>query len=122
MDTQETVVPSGQHYSGTNRIPNIKQFMESLDKDKRTRDEKVEAQHQARLQANATDVKDHQSANKKLGKNRRTVRDPVTGRDVEIEDTDKALLKASENPTVSHSSPGRTPKALPNRFQCGPGS
>jgi hypothetical protein len=80
MNTQETVVPSGQHYSGTNRIPNIKQFMDSLDRDKKNRDDKIDAEQVAKTQANAAEAKDHQSASKRTGKHRRTVRDPVTGR------------------------------------------
>jgi hypothetical protein len=101
MDQQETVVPSGQHYSGTNRIPNIKQFMESLDRDKKNRDQKIDSEQQARSQINATGAQDHQQTDRKAGKNRRTVRDPVTGKDVEIEDMDKNMLKNSDNPVVS---------------------
>ena len=97
MNTEETVVPSGQHYSGTNRIPNIKQFIESLDKDKKQRD----AQIDSKLQSNSKtgEVQDHAEV-KRSGKNRRTVRDPVTGRDVEIEDIGSNHMKLSENPVV----------------------
>ena len=31
MNTGDHVAPSGQHYSGTNRVPNIQQFMDQLD-------------------------------------------------------------------------------------------
>lgn len=98
MNTQETVVPSGQHYSGMNRIPNIKQFIESLDRQKRDRDAQIDADLGKQPGGEA---KDHAEEVKKSGKHRRVVRDPVTGRDVEIEDTDHAMMKAAQNPMVS---------------------
>lgn len=99
MNTNEKVYPSGQHYSGANRIPNIKQFVESLDRQKKDRDAQIESQ----LQANHRDgeARDHVPADqRKPGKNRRTVRDPVTGRDVEIEDIADHHMKTAENPMV----------------------
>lgn len=93
-DTNESVYPSGAHYSGRNRVPNIKQFMQSLDKDKKRRD----AEAEAALQAGGVSS-DHVPA-RKPGKNRRVVRDPVTGKDVEIEDITSQHLKAANDPTV----------------------
>ncbi|KAJ4420727.1 hypothetical protein N0V82_004166 [Gnomoniopsis sp. IMI 355080] len=99
MDTQETVVPSGQHYSGHNRIPNIKQFMENLDRDKKERDANIDSQtKQQQKQKPSSEVKEHQLSSRKPGKNRRTVRDPVTGKDVEIDDIDDSMLKAVDDP------------------------
>ncbi|KXX80686.1 Tricalbin-2 [Madurella mycetomatis] len=107
MNTQEKVYPSGQHYSGTNRIPNIQQFVESLDHQKKDRDAQIDAerqqqQQQQRQQQNATDTetRDH-APTQKQGKNRRTVRDPVTGKDVEIEDVSSQHLKASDWPIMT---------------------
>lgn len=107
MNTQETVVPSGQHYSGNNRIPNIKQFMERLDKEKKDRDAKIDAEAtggapKPKAKATGGEVQDHQNVRKR-GKNRRTVRDPVTGQDVEIDDVDDDMLKSAEDPHVSSS-------------------
>lgn len=100
MDTQETVVPSGQHYSGANRIPNIKQFMEKLDRDKKDRDAQIDSQ--AKQQGKKpSEIQEHQASSRKQGKNRRTVRDPVTGKDVEIDDIDDSMLKAVDDPHVS---------------------
>lgn len=85
-DPDERVYPGGEPYSGRNRIPNIKQFVESLDRDKKRRDAQVEASGHI--------------PTKKPGKNRRTVRDPVTGKDVKIEDISSHHMKAASNPTV----------------------
>lgn len=98
MDQQETVVPSGQHYSGANRIPNIKQFMESLDKDKKNRDAQIDA-NLKKNKAAGTEVKEHKEGQApRHGKNRRTVRDPVTGKDVEIDDIDSSMMKSAQDP------------------------
>lgn len=102
MDTQEHVVPSGQHYSGQNRIPNIKQFMENLDRDKKQRDAHIDSQV-TKNQQNNGEVKPHQNSTQRQGKNRRTVRDPVTGNDVEIDDLDGSMIKEVEDPHVSFS-------------------
>jgi hypothetical protein len=98
MDTEETVVPSGQHYSGTNRIPNIKQFMERLDRDKKKRDALID--DELKKSEEAGEAVDHTEIARKVGKNRRTVRDPVTGRDVEIDDIDGSFMKAVKDPKV----------------------
>lgn len=94
-DPNEMVYPSGAHYSGRNRVPNIKQFMEGLDKDKKKRDAQTEA---APLKEGG-ESNDHVPA-RKPGKNRRVVRDPVTGKDVEIEDITSQHMKAAHDPTV----------------------
>lgn len=99
MDTNETVVPAGQHYSGANRIPNIKQFMEKLDRDKKDRDAQID--NAAKQPKKSTsEVQEHQTSSQKQGKNRRTVRDPVTGKDVEIDDIDGSMMKEVQNPHV----------------------
>jgi len=99
IDPNETVVPSAKNYSGHNRIPNIKQFVEGLDRDKKERDAKIDAQPQ-QFGANGEAIQ-HPAAARKVGKNRRTVRDPVTGKDVEIDDADDSIMKQGENPMVS---------------------
>ncbi|KAK3943529.1 hypothetical protein QBC46DRAFT_281776 [Diplogelasinospora grovesii] len=99
MNNQEQVYPSGgQHYSGQNRVPNIKQFVESLDRDKKNRDAKLDQQQLAANTGNG-EAQPHVPTTHP-GKNRRVVRDPVTGKDVEIEDIDKRHLEALEKPTV----------------------
>lgn len=105
METQETVYPSGQHYSGRNRIPNIKQFVEGLDRQKKHRDAQIDKQNQngtanGKANSNTDGARDH-IPTQKTGKNRRTIRDPVTGKDVEIEDISSQHLKAAEQPMAS---------------------
>ncbi|PSR93695.1 hypothetical protein BD289DRAFT_175564 [Coniella lustricola] len=92
----ETKVPGGQPYSGNNRIPNIKQFMERLDIEKKDRDAKID-QGQAHPKP-ANEVQAHQDATKSKVRNRRTVRDPVTGKDVEIDDMGDGMMKEVQNP------------------------
>lgn len=89
------------HYSGRNRIPNIKQFVEGLDRDKKKRDAAIDADPSVPGGAAAGGPSaDHVPLPHKPGKNRRVVHDPVTGRDVEIEDISSHHLKAAENPVV----------------------
>lgn len=102
MEQQEHTAPGG-HYSGTNRIPNIKQFMEGLDKDKRERDAKIDAE-QKQHKTGEGEAKAHHN-DKPKGNNRRTVRDPVTGKDVEIDDIGPEMVKAVDDPHVSQISP-----------------
>lgn len=100
MNTNQKVYPSGQHYSGANRIPNIKQFVESLDKEKRERDAQIDAdlkKNKGNGEARAHVPTDQ----RKASKNRRTVRDPTTGKDVEIEDIGEHHMKSAEEPMVS---------------------
>lgn len=91
MSVDQKATPATGHYSGSNRIPNIKQFMENLDKDKKDRDAKLDT----------GEVRAHVDGKQKQGKNRRTVRDPVTGQDVEIDDVDAATVEAAKDPHVS---------------------
>ena len=115
--TDEQVYPSGQHYSGTNRVPNIKQFVEGLDRQKKDRDAQIDEQqksksHQQSSNNGASDIVPGASEQRKPGKNRRTVRDPITGHDVEIEDIADHHMKAAEKPmiTVPNAAlPGHTP-------------
>lgn len=103
MSHQETVLPSGQHYSGANRIPNIKQFIESLDREKAERDAQIDASLNKNRRAG--EVTEHQETSRRGGKNRRTVRDPVTGKDVEIDDIDSSYVKSAQDPQVRSISP-----------------
>jgi len=93
----ETATGPSAHYSGRNRIPNIKQFVEGLDRDKKRRDEAID---QDPTLPGGGGAVDHVPSNMP-GKNRRVVRDPVTGKDVEIEDVDSRHVKAAENPVLT---------------------
>jgi hypothetical protein len=94
MEEQEHHIPG--HYSGQNRIPNIKQFVESLDRDKKIRDAQIDQDMSAN---NASGIPDHQNKPKK--KKGKMVQDPVTGKEVEIADVDLDFKEAVEHPKVS---------------------
>lgn len=99
MNNPNQVVPSGQHYSGRNRVPNIQEFMAQLDREKQERDAEIDA----RLKRNEKtgEVTEHQNRDEKAErKDARWVRDPVTGKDVQIRDAKLDFKKAAEDPQV----------------------
>jgi hypothetical protein len=87
------------HHSGANLISNIQRFIQSLDADKKERDRQIEEQ----VKANGTvEIQDHKSGQHDgISGTRKTVTDPTTGRDVEIEDANADFMEAVENPQVS---------------------
>ncbi|CCD43620.1 hypothetical protein BofuT4_P064620.1 [Botrytis cinerea T4] len=89
----------GAHYSGSNPIPNIQRFVESLDSDKKERDAKINAQLQSRVQGDATDHTEGQPHG--IEGTRKIVTDPTTGKNVEIEDVNADFMKAVDNPQLS---------------------
>lgn len=93
MDEEQQQHKPGGHYSGRNRIPNIQEFVQSLDRDKRRRDAQIE---------NAPDggVTDHKPEVKKP--KGRIVTDPVTGKEIEITDVESDFRTAVDNPMVSY--------------------
>lgn len=72
--------------------------MQNLDKDKRERDQRLDHAHQNQGQG---EVQPHQVS--KAGKEgtRKTVHDPTTQKEVQIEDVDANFLKAVEDPQIS---------------------
>ena len=98
MNIDDHVVPSGQHYSGRNRVPNIQQFMSQLDAEKKERDAAIDAQLKQNKQS--IEAKDHANSEKPSKKDMRTVRDPVTGKDVQIQDVKTDFKEVVENPQV----------------------
>jgi Ca2+-dependent lipid-binding protein len=90
----------GGHYSGANPVPNIQRFIESMDVEKKSRDAKILAE----LQANEKngDVKEHQPGHPAgVSGTRKTVTDPTTGRQVQIEDVSADFMKAVDEPQLS---------------------
>lgn len=102
MNAEQTVVPpGGQHYSAQNRVPNIQEFVQSLDRQKKERDAAIDEQlKQNKVPAEA---KDQTNAPDPKHKTTRKVRDPVTGKDVDIQDADTDFAEAVDNPKVSNS-------------------
>lgn len=93
---------SGKPYSGTNRIPNIKEFVERLDRDKATRDQDIDAHGTQQ----SSDVQPHKNETPKK-QDGKTVTDPVTGNQVVIADVGKQYMERADNPQVAQASPSR---------------
>lgn len=99
MNVNDHPMPMGQNYSARNRVPNVQEFMQRLDAEKKQRDAEIDNQ----LKANKRnpDVKIHKNELlKRKATGQRKVRDPVTGKDVEIQDADMDFNEAVENPQV----------------------
>ncbi|KAI5864229.1 hypothetical protein GGS23DRAFT_488743 [Durotheca rogersii] len=91
--------PDGGHYSGLNRIPNIKEFVSALDKDKRERDARIDAESKAN-ETNRGIVDHAEKAGGRKGRGR-VVTDPVTGGKVTIDDVEADFMKAVEEHNIS---------------------
>lgn len=99
MNVDNNAMPSGQHYSATNRVPNIQEFMQRLDAEKKQRDAGID--NELKRNKRNPDVKIHRNELlEKKSTDTRKVRDPVTGKDVEIRDADMDFEEAVENPQV----------------------
>jgi hypothetical protein len=104
MSTTNQKRAPGGHYSGRNPVPNIQRFIESLDADKKNRDIQLEAE----MKANCSngEVKDHVGGQSQGVKGtRKTVTDPTTGNQVQIENVNAEFMKAVEQPVVLKNSP-----------------
>lgn len=102
MAEQQQHKPGG-HYSGANPVPNIKKFMEGLDKDKKDRDRQLDEEAAARKKgaAGGGDAKPHKETHAGIKGTQKTVTDPTTGKQVVIEDVDKSMMDQVENPQLS---------------------
>jgi hypothetical protein len=88
----------GGHYSGANPIPNIQRFVESLDADKKARDAKINEEMKAK---GSSDIQPHKQGQPVgVAGSRKTVTDPTTGREVQVEDVNADFMKAVEDPKV----------------------
>lgn len=85
--------------SGTNKIPDIKTFVHNLDRDKRDRDQQLDERNKSAI-SGQSEVTPHKET--KAGKEgtRKTVHDPTTQKEVQIEDVDASFMEAVENPQV----------------------
>lgn len=106
MSSSDAKYGPGGHYSGRNPIPTVQKFIENLDKDKKERDARLaEAQKQAHANGPpkaGADVKEHKEGKPKgVPGTKKTVTDPTTGNEVEIEDVDAEFMKTVEHPTLS---------------------
>ena len=88
---------TGKPWSGTNKIPNIKQFVAKLDKDKADRDKQIDQS----TQQNGADPSIVAHKNEVQTKKGKIVTDPTTGNQVEIEDVGEDFMKAVKDPMLS---------------------
>ena len=101
----------GGHYSGHNKIPTIKQFIDNLDIDKKVRDKRIDDQNKlaspSQVQKNGrpvdpgSDARPHEVLHDGIKGTQKTVTDPTTGRQVVIEDVNKETMSRVTDPTVS---------------------
>ncbi|KAM0473445.1 hypothetical protein ACHAPX_008192 [Trichoderma viride] len=98
MNIDDRPMASGQNYSARNRVPNIQEFMNRLDAEKKQRDAEID--NQLKSNKRNPDVKLHKNEILER-RGQRKVRDPVTGKDVEIRDADMDFEEAVENPQMS---------------------
>ncbi|KAL9128647.1 MAG: hypothetical protein Q9217_002707 [Psora testacea] len=100
MAEQQQQHAPGGYYSGRNKIPDIKTFVANLDKDKKERDAKLAEQTKLEKLGSTESQPHHEAKAAKKG-TLKTVTDPTTGNEVQIEDVDKDFMKAAENPVLS---------------------
>ena len=102
-DQQQQHAPGG-HYSGRNRIPNIKEFVENLDRDKKDRDKKIDEQKkQSGKPQGQGDIHEHVEQKTGGEGTEKTVTDPTTGREVTIDNVGPETMERVKNPMVSQS-------------------
>ncbi|KAF2090300.1 hypothetical protein K490DRAFT_63175 [Saccharata proteae CBS 121410] len=94
-EQQQQHAPGG-FYSANNPIPTVKKFMENLDKDKKERDKKIDAQSDQQNEA-----RPHKASPGGVDGTQKTVTDPVTGHQAVIEDVHKDTMQNVENPILS---------------------
>lgn len=94
------------HYSGLNRIPNIKEFVAGLDRDKKERDAKIDNESKSnKNNKGITGVTEHTNSVESYKGKGRVVTDPVTGNQVTIDDVNADFMDAAKNPSVSELNP-----------------
>ena len=90
----------GGYYSGRNKVPDIKTFVANLDRDKKARDARLAEQKQYEKLGSA-EARPHREIKAGKSETLKTVTDPTTGKEVQIEDVDKDFIKAVQNPQLS---------------------
>lgn len=92
----------GGHYSGRNPVPTIQKFMANLDSDKKARDAQLAEQSKQHKPNAGDDVQDHKEGRPVgIKGTKKTVTDPTTGNEVQIEDVDAEFMKTVDEPTLS---------------------
>lgn len=95
----------GEHYSANNPVPNIQRFLEKIDQQKKSREERIAELSKQRAEGRKgleLEIKEHDGGQPTGVKGtRKRVTDPVTGGTVEIEDVDADFTKAVDEPYLS---------------------
>lgn len=96
----------GGYWSAANPIPTIQDFVQNLDADKKERDKQIdEANRIKQQQEKQRHHADFEASPHKKGPEtrlrRRTVTDPTTGKEVEIDDVGEEYLQAVRKPLVN---------------------
>ncbi|KAK3111542.1 hypothetical protein LTR53_013123, partial [Teratosphaeriaceae sp. CCFEE 6253] len=103
--TDQTVHRPGAPYSGRNKIPTVNQLLERLDGDKKERDRQLDEEAKARKASQKgggnEDVAAHHNKPQQPKAGQKVVTDPVTGKQVTIEDANKDMMESAKNPTLS---------------------
>lgn len=97
---QQQHTPGG-YYSGRNKVPNIQQFVENLDKDKRERDKHIEEERREKEAHARGEARPHKPQQYTVKESQKTVTDPVTGKEVLIEDVNESMMKQVQDPTLT---------------------
>ncbi|KAJ5815138.1 hypothetical protein N7474_006915 [Penicillium riverlandense] len=107
----------GEHWSGANPIPTVQKYIEHLDANKKDRDRKIDEDNRARGQRAKQDkaqgkdggeVMEHQPRKAPKGETH-TVTDPITGKDIGVQDLDETAMESVKDPklTVPNANLGR---------------
>ena len=99
-DEQPTEHKAGAPWSGQNKIPTVGQFIQRLDKDKKQRDQDLDAQTKQQ-KLGGSDVTPHKNEKKEPSGAQKTVTDPVTGKQVTIEDVNEKFMDRVKDPQLS---------------------
>lgn len=84
-------------------MPDIKTFIQSLDRDKRERDQQLDEGNKTANLNSGGEAKPHRATNAGKEGTLKTVHDPTTGGEVLIEDVDASFMKSVKDPQVSQS-------------------
>jgi hypothetical protein len=90
------------HYSGANPIPTVQEFIEKLDLGKKQRDAEIDKGEDKKT----SNVKDELPEARpptqplKAGKGQKLVTDPVTGKEIVIENANKTMVGEVHDPKV----------------------
>lgn len=92
------------HWSAANPVPTIHKFIENLDQNKKERDQRIDEQVKQRKENDQAEAKpfDEEVEAQHQEKGVRKVTDPVTRKEIEIQDVQKIYLHEANDPKVKN--------------------